>query len=624
MKADGSIIIDTRIETDGIDADLKKISNQTDKHFSKMADSVKKIGALVGTAFATSGLIQLGKDALEAASNLQEIQNVVDVTFPEMSKQINQFAKDAAKTAGLSETMAKEYAGTFGTMARSMGYTEEEAYKLSTAMTQFTGDLASFRNLSQDEAFKKLQAVFTGETESLKELGVVMTQTNLDAYALANGFGKTTSEMTEQEKVALRYQYVMDQLSAAQGDYVRTSDSWANQTKNFQLQLENLMTTIGSGLIELLTPALQTLNDNVLPKLVDLGGQVTTALTSFSDWITENEPLIIGVTGTIAAFFAAWALTDLLTWTINAGGVVSVLHNIATAFTGATAAKLADKAVDLQLIALYSVDYIKAFGKMIAQIGATAAAFVSKTAATAASTAAEWAHIAATTAWNAICTVATTVTTAFGAAVAFLTSPIGLVIVAITALIAIVVLLVQNWDTVKEVAATVWERIQTIWANVANWFSTNVTQPIVNFFSDMGDAILGIWNDIIAWIVDAINDVVGFFNSIFGGSGGSVNATAQNYYAAPAAAMYSVEPKIPYLATGAVIPPKSPFMAVLGDQKNGTNLEAPESLLRQIVREESGGEDVKIEFTGELAALARILTPVITKEQRSASRSRGL
>lgn len=104
-------------------------------------------------------------------------------------------------------------------MAKAFGFSEKQAYDMGTTLTGLAGDVASFYNLSQDEAYTKLKSVFTGETESLKDLGVVMTQTALDSYAMANGFGKTTSAMTEAEKVALRYQFVQDQLSAAQGDF---------------------------------------------------------------------------------------------------------------------------------------------------------------------------------------------------------------------------------------------------------------------------------------------------------------------------------------------------------------------------------------------------------------------
>lgn len=276
--ADGSVIISTKIDTEGVDKGTEKIKDKLgglgdesestgEKIGGGLANGFKKLGAVLASAAIVDKLVDFGKQAVNLGSDLEEVQNVVDVTFTTMSDAVNQFAKDAAKTAGLSETMAKRYVGTFGAMADSFGFAEAEAYEMSTALTQLAGDVASFYNITQDEAMTKLKGVFTGETEALKELGVVMTQSALDAYALANGFDKTTSAMTEQEKVALRYQFVMDQLSSASGDFVRTSDSWANQTRVLQLQFESLSATIGQGLIGVLKPLVQFINDPVMPAL---------------------------------------------------------------------------------------------------------------------------------------------------------------------------------------------------------------------------------------------------------------------------------------------------------------------------------------------------------------------
>ena len=277
-RADGSVIIDTKMDTEGVKHGTKEIKeelSEVGESSSKANDSIggdlvsgfKKLGKAIAAAKVVEKLYEFGKEAIELGSDLEEVQNVVDVTFTTMSDKVNKFAKDAQKSAGLSETMAKQYVGTFGAMADSFGFTEAEAYEMSTALTQLTGDVASFYNLSQDEAMNKLKGVFTGETEALKELGVVMTQAALDNYALANGYEKTTSAMTEQEKVALRYQFVMDQLSASSGDFVRTQDSWANQSKVLSLQWESLMATLGTGLIDTLSPGLSLLNDKFLPAL---------------------------------------------------------------------------------------------------------------------------------------------------------------------------------------------------------------------------------------------------------------------------------------------------------------------------------------------------------------------
>jgi hypothetical protein len=169
-------------------------------------------------------------------------------------------------------------------MSKSFGFSEAQAYDMSTALTQLTGDVASFYNISQDLAYIKLKSVFTGETETLKDLGVVMTQSALDQYALANGYGKTTSEMTEQEKVALRLAFVQNQLSAASGDFIRTSDSWANQVRVMQLQLRSLKATVGQGLINIFTPVLKVINI-LLGKLATLAN----AFKSFTELITGKK-----------------------------------------------------------------------------------------------------------------------------------------------------------------------------------------------------------------------------------------------------------------------------------------------------------------------------------------------
>lgn len=258
--------------------------NLLGRQFEGLGTIVKRIGILIGSAFAVGKLIQFGKECLELGSDLAEVQNVVDVTFTTMSDKVNEFAKNAMTSAGLSETMAKQYVGTFGAMSKSFGFSEAQAYDMSTALTQLTGDVASFYNISQDLAYIKLKSVFTGETETLKDLGVVMTQSALDQYALANGYGKTTSKMTEQEKVALRLKFVTEQLSAASGDFARTSGSWANQVRIMQLQIQSLKATIGQGLINIFTPVIKVIN-TLLAKLAT----VANAFKSFTELITGNK-----------------------------------------------------------------------------------------------------------------------------------------------------------------------------------------------------------------------------------------------------------------------------------------------------------------------------------------------
>ena len=264
----GEVAVALALNTSGFDKDVSKSVKGTEKAYNNAFNGIgnagsamfSKLGKLAVAFGGAAALVKFGKQALQLGSDLQEVQNVVDVTFGSMSESVNEYAQTAITTAGLSETVAKRYMGTFGAMNNQFGFTTEQSYEMSKAITQLTGDVASFYNLSSDEAYTKLKSIWTGETETLKEIGVVMTQNALDQYALANGYGKTTAKMTEQEKVALRYSFVQDKLRLASGDFVRTQDSWANSTRVLTLRWQQFMATVGQGLINVLTPLVRMLN----------------------------------------------------------------------------------------------------------------------------------------------------------------------------------------------------------------------------------------------------------------------------------------------------------------------------------------------------------------------------
>lgn len=249
--------------------------------------------------------------------------------------------------------------------------------------------------------------------------------------------------------------------------------------------------------------------------------------------------------------------------------------------------------------------------------------------------AAWWLVNAAITVWTFIAGVATGVTTAFGAAVAFLTSPIGIAIIIVGLLIAAIILLVRNWDKVKEVAGKVWDWIKVKWGEAGKWFKTNVTDPVKNGFSTALASIKtgweNTWTGIKNFVKNTINSIIDFVNgmirAVVGGINGVINSLNSiridipSILGSPAVSFgLSIPtvsaPQIPRLATGAVIPPNSEFAAILGDQRNGRNIETPEGLLRQIVREELGNiqAEVQIGFKGNLAALVRELKPYIDSE----------
>ena len=268
-------------ETSGLKKELDSLKTQlskTEKTVTKTTGGIKKALSSLTKGFTATaivyGLIKVGKQAIQTASDLQEVQNVVDVSFGSMSAEVDKFAENAIKQFGLSKLSAKQFASTFMAMSNGMGVAAEAGKNMSLNLTALAADMASFYNVEQDVAFTALKSVFTGETESLKRFGIVMTEANLEAYALSQGITKSYSAMSQAEKVALRYSFVLNATKGAQGDFARTSNNWANQVRILKEQFKELAGIIGSGLLKVLQPLIILLN-----KVLGLAISVANALS---------------------------------------------------------------------------------------------------------------------------------------------------------------------------------------------------------------------------------------------------------------------------------------------------------------------------------------------------------
>lgn len=243
---------------------LRQFGQNANRQMSGLSNTISssmgKIGKFLAGAFAIGSIVKFGKECIDLGSDLSEVQNVVDVTFGSMAEDVNEFAKTAITQLGLSETSAKQYTSTMGAMLKSMGLTTSEALTMSKTITGLSADMASFYNLDPSEAFAKIRSGISGETEPLKQLGINMSVANMQAYAMAQGITKAYSKMTQQEQALLRYNYLLSVTADAQGDFSRTSDSWANQTRILSEQFNALKAEIGQGLIAAFTPVVQALN----------------------------------------------------------------------------------------------------------------------------------------------------------------------------------------------------------------------------------------------------------------------------------------------------------------------------------------------------------------------------
>lgn len=221
------------------------------------------LSALFKTAIgfkAIQGLVDFGRSAVDLGSQITEVENVVDVAFGSMSDKAYQFASTAKEQFGLSELAAKQYSGTMMAMMKSSGVAQDAASKMSISLAGLAGDIASFYNIDTDTAFQKIRSGISGEIEPLRQLGINLSVANMEAYALSRGITTSYNAMSQAEKVALRYNYLMSVTGDVQGDFVRTSGTWANQVRLLTLNFQSLSAVIGQGLIAGILPAIQALN----------------------------------------------------------------------------------------------------------------------------------------------------------------------------------------------------------------------------------------------------------------------------------------------------------------------------------------------------------------------------
>lgn len=286
---------------------LGRGSSSMTAQVNKLGGAFKKLGGMVAMAFGTAALVKFGKESINLASDITEVQNVIDVTFGRGAKQIEEFAQSAAEAYGLSELAAKQYTGTMGAMLKSSGLATSAAQEMSMALTGLAGDVASFYNLDTDTAFEKIRSGISGETEPLKQLGINMSVANLEAYALSKGITKSYNAMSQAEQVLLRYNYLLSVTTDAQGDFARTSGSFANQIRILQLNFDQLRIAVGNALIPIAQAVLPSINAIIagLTKLAKVFAQVTALLFG-------KSPEVKTTSGIAASAGAAADATDKL------------------------------------------------------------------------------------------------------------------------------------------------------------------------------------------------------------------------------------------------------------------------------------------------------------------------
>ena len=471
----GSIHYDLSLKTDKFDAAAASISTKT----KKIGDGMQSVGKKM-TMFVTLPVVAGMGFAVKAASDLQETLNKVDVSFGKQAVVVKEWAKTSITSMGLAQQSALDAAALFGDMATSMGMSTKAAADMSTGLVQLGADLASFKNISFEEAQTALAGVFTGETESLKRLGIVMTETNLEAFAMSRGITKNIKDMTQAEKVQLRYAYIMSVTKNAQGDFARTSESTANQVRMMKERFKELSAQIGQ-------------------KLIPIANKLMGGLSKLLDWFNKLSPttqnlilIFIGITAVVGP------LLIILGTLISALGAIAAALGVGIAVAAAVAAGIV-----LAIMAIVAVGYliIKNW-ETIKQWFSSFWQFLQRI----------WDAIIlkVVTTWQSIYnTVKNTLTSIWNFISPILNFIKNIFIIVFGGILLLVIYYFKTYySVISTVLRTLWNFISNIWNSIYNTIS-NVVKRLLNFFAPAFRWLYGRGREIISGLINGIKAMAG-------------------------------------------------------------------------------------------------------------------
>jgi methyl-accepting chemotaxis protein len=270
---------------------LKSKYEQQQEGLTKLGEGMANVGGKM-SMFLTLPILAAGAASFKLASDYEESLNKVNVVFQGNAEEVKNWAANSLESMGLASQTALDTAGYFGNMATSMGLSTDSATDLAINLTQLGTDLSSLQNVPIEQAMNALGGIFTGETESLKLLGVVMNEAELQAFALSKGIEKNVGDMTQAEKIQLRYAFVMQATTNAQGDQRNTAESASNQMKNFGEVMKELGVQFGQVILPTVNKFLIMLN-NMLQGFTNLPGGVKKAIVIFGAVLAVIGPLLL-------------------------------------------------------------------------------------------------------------------------------------------------------------------------------------------------------------------------------------------------------------------------------------------------------------------------------------------
>lgn len=320
--------------TDATNGATKQLSGlqKTSQNISK---KITGAFAAIGVGLSFNAIVNGIKDVTNAASDLGEAQNAVNVAFGESAKELEDFSKTAAQNLGLSRKEILGISTQFSSFAKTIGGEGAGAIKVIKDLSTRGADFASVFNLDVSDALEKFQSGLAGQSEPLRKFGIDLSAATVQQYALANGIFDGSGQMTEQQKILARYGALMEQTNMVTGDFANTSDGLANTQRILKAEFENVQAEVGTALLPAMVALFQEIRNN-LPEIKAFIGELTKLVPIFIDLILkaiEYKDLIIGLVitfGTLTtALKIATAATALFSGALTAPGIVGAAVVIA-------------------------------------------------------------------------------------------------------------------------------------------------------------------------------------------------------------------------------------------------------------------------------------------------------
>lgn len=508
---------------DGIGSKMKTIG-----------EGISGVGSKLSVGI-TAPLMAAGVASIKLASDMNESTNKVEVAFGSSAKAVEEWSSTTLKSFGIAKGTALDMSSLFGDMGTSMGLSQEEASKMSMALVGLAGDLSSFKNIGIEEAETALNGIFTGETESLKMLGVVMTDANLQQYAYSKGIEKKTQDMTEAEKVQLRYNYVLEKTKNAHGDFERTGAGTANQMRVFQESLKELGATMGQNILPVITPIITKLNEWV---------------QAFGKLDPGIQKIIIVIAALLAALGPVLSLV---------GSVITIGSSLVTLFgTISTAVAGAGGAMALLTgpvgIAIAAITAIIAVGVLLYNNWDTIKAKASEL----------WSSIVLTfeniktsisNAWENVKTATldawenlkSTINSGLNNIKNFLEPALNfykiifqntwdiIKNIVLGSVLIVLDIVTGNFAKLKSDTEKIWNNIKTALTNIWNLIKevaisawTKLKESVVNLCNNIKETVVTIWNSILTWFSELPAKLYNYGSSMFTSMKNGINSTIGN------------------------------------------------------------------------------------------------